>query len=298
MTLPPRVVLLYIPFVCASLPSLNDTIIHTLDASDCPSCNTRTLWDILLSCGLTLFACTWTAIHPNIPGMDDGKFTVASRRLFVMAMAMIAPELMVTWAAAQFFSARNVAKEFNTFHARLSQTHGDHENILESTATSLGQITESGLSPSAPRPAEFREWTTTHGFFAWMGGFMLYVNGERRATLTPHELLRFVHDKSVDMPVIAKEDIEDRSKGDTLSKGVAVFQLLWFVLQFVARCAQNLPTTLLEIDTLAVTALTCIAYCLWFKKPKDIGRPYIVHWKATALPPSNLTYEYVVNSIV
>ncbi|KAG2344047.1 hypothetical protein BDR05DRAFT_883061, partial [Suillus weaverae] len=167
------------------------------------------------SCGLTLFACTWTAIRPNIPGMDDGKVVVTSRRLFIMAMAMMAPELMITWAAAQFFCAREVAKDFN-------------------------------------------EWTMTHGFFAWMGGFMLYVNGKPRVTLTPHELLLFVREESVDMPVIA-------------------------------------ATTLLEIDTLAIATLTCITYCLWWKKPKDIRRPYIVHWKATALPPSDLTYEYVVN---
>ncbi|KAG2335251.1 hypothetical protein BDR05DRAFT_831374, partial [Suillus weaverae] len=68
---------------------------------------------ILLNCGLTLIASTWTAIHPNIPGMDEGKLAITSRRLCIMAIALIAPELMITWATQQFFSACAAAKAFN-----------------------------------------------------------------------------------------------------------------------------------------------------------------------------------------
>ncbi|KAG1880119.1 hypothetical protein F4604DRAFT_1679230 [Suillus subluteus] len=248
--------LLHISFVCSSLPILNGTSVTTLDISDSSSCsNTRTLWDIIWSCAATLFACTWTAIHPNVPGMDEGKFTVLSRRLGIMMIALIAPEVMITWATIQFISARGAAKAFNDAFG----------------------------------------WTVTHGFFAWMGGFMLYFNGKPRATLKPDELLGFVREGSVEMPVIMEADMEDRSKGDALSKGIAILQLAWFVLQLVARYVQNLPMTLLELDTLAVAALTSISYGFWWKKPKDVGRPHAVHWKATASPPSELAYEYVVN---
>jgi hypothetical protein len=128
-----------------------------------------------------------------------------------------------------------------------------------------------------------------------MGGFMLYFNDKPRATLTPMELRRFVNEGSVEMPVIMEADIEDRSKGDALSKGIAILQLAWFVLHLIARYVQNLPITLLELDTLAVAALTCISYGFWWKKPKDIGRPHPVYWKATVSPPSELTYEYVAD---
>ncbi|KAG1741720.1 hypothetical protein EDB19DRAFT_709797 [Suillus lakei] len=250
MMLPCWGILFCIPIVYASLPGLNSiTSISTLDTSNSPSStNTRTLWDIIWGCTATLFACTWTAIHPNIPGIRDGKFIVACRRLFIMIVALIAPELMITWATRQFFSARSAAKDV-------------------------------------------KGWTVTHGFFVWMGGFMLYVNGKPRATLTLDELLQFVREGSVDMPVIIEAEIKDRSKGDGLSKGIAIFQLVWFVLQLAARHVQNLPMTLLEIDTLAVAALTCVPYILWWKKPKDVGRPYAVHWKAAASPPRNLTYD-------
>jgi hypothetical protein len=127
-----------------------------------------------------------------------------------------------------------------------------------------------------------------------MGGFMLYVNDEPRGTLTPDELLRFIDERSVDMPVISEAEVADRSKGDGLSKSFSILQLVWFVVQLFARYVQTLPITLLEIDTLAVTALTCISYGLWWKKPKDVRCPYVVHWKGPASQPSRLTYEYVV----
>ncbi|KAG1848932.1 hypothetical protein DFJ58DRAFT_914932 [Suillus subalutaceus] len=308
MTLLPLAILplLYIPFVYSSLPSFNDTSTTTFDVTDSPSSNnTRTLWDIIWSCAATLFACTWTAVHPNIPGMDEGKFAVFSRRLGIMMIALIAPELMITWATCQFLSARDAAKAFNdAFGAQLHQARSDCGDTGESITALLSEISTSNrtnsLHPSAPHVAnrDFRGWTVTHGFFAWMGGFMLYVNGKPRATLTPNELEFFVGEGSVEMPVIVEADIEDRSKGDALSKGIAILQLAWFVLQLVARYVQNLPITLLELDTLALAALAGIAYGFWWKKPKDVGRPHAVYWKAACSPPSYLAYEYVVNILV
>ncbi|KAG0709242.1 hypothetical protein DFH29DRAFT_978808 [Suillus ampliporus] len=255
MALLPYAVLLYISFACASLSSLNDTSIPTLDASDCTSSSdTRSLFAIVWSCAATLFACTWTAIHPNIPGMKEGKVAITFHCLFIMVIALVAPELMITWAARQCFSAPRAKKDFNKAF----------------------------------------EWTVAHGHFAWMGGFILYVDDKPRATLRPDELLKFVREGSVDMLIITKAEIEDRSKGDGLSKGIAILQLVWFVIQLVAHYVQNLPITLLEIDILAVAALTCISYGLWWKKPKDVGCPCIVHWKATG-SPSKLAYECVVN---
>ncbi|KAJ8582547.1 hypothetical protein M405DRAFT_867744 [Rhizopogon salebrosus TDB-379] len=153
-----------------------------------------------------------------------------------MFMALIAAELIITWAARQYFSARKAAIEFN-------HTFGPQQGE-NSTATLLTEIPRlddrNSPSLSAPKATgrKFKEWTVTHGFFAWMGGLLLYVNGELRATLTPDELLRF--------------KIEARD--------IAILQLGWFVLQLVTRYIQNLPITSLEIDILAVAALTSTAY--------------------------------------
>jgi len=167
-------VLFCVPFVCASLHSPNDTCIYTLDGSDpVSSNNTRTLWDLILSCGWTLFACTWTAVHPNIPGVNEGKVAIASRRIFIMVMALIAPELMITWATRQFFSARATAKDFNErFSAQPTKAYSNHRDISEKTATSHRDIPEGSGSPSAPQPAKSRSLLIT-GLFCQAGTDMI-----------------------------------------------------------------------------------------------------------------------------
>lgn len=210
---------------------LNGTAIPTLDTSGCPpSNNTRTLWDIIWSCGITLFACAWTAIHPNIPGMEEKTRYIFFRRICIMTMVLIAPELIIAWASRQFFSAIAIAKRFNdALSAQPAEAHDHHPE-----------------SSGALRPAEFRDWTITHGFFVWMGGFILYVDGQPRATLTPDELLHFVLQGSVDMPVIPKADIKDRSKGDIASPffssyGSFASSLLVMFRTFRYRCLKLIP---------------------------------------------------------
>ena len=72
------------------------------------------------------------------------------------------------------------------------------------------------------------------------------------------------------MPVIVQADIEDRSKGDALSNGIGILQLVWFV---PPACRPLRSESSSEIDTLASAALSCIPYGLWWKKPKDVGHP-------------------------
>lgn len=146
MALPPFTLaailsLLCIPLVYAS--PLNCTGTPTLNVNDSPSgsSHTRTLWDIIWSCAATLFACTWATIHPNIPGMDERKIAIFFRRLYTMIIALVAPELMVTWAMMQFLSARDTAKTFN-----VAFNHSESKAIL-----------------SAPHD-NFRGWTLAHGF--------------------------------------------------------------------------------------------------------------------------------------
>jgi len=70
----------------------------------------RTLGSIIWSCLATVFACTWIAIHMNIPGPDDGRLKIALRKLGVMVLAVIAPEAVVAWAMRQWVVARRISK--------------------------------------------------------------------------------------------------------------------------------------------------------------------------------------------
>ncbi|KAG1896117.1 uncharacterized protein F5891DRAFT_1055173 [Suillus fuscotomentosus] len=270
--------------VCSRFTGFTPGILPLFSNNWQPSPDSRTLWVIMSSCGLTLFACTWTAVPPDIPRLGEGVVVVTVRRLLLMFVAYFAPELMAAWAAWQLICARQVAKDFNDVlgaQRAAAQPNGDCEAAPQSSPAVVlpNAVSKSNESSSAG-------WTETHGFFAGMGGFLLYVDGKPWATLTPDELLRFVCEGSVEMPVITKADIEDRSKGDVLSRCITILQLGWFFIQIIARYGQHLPTTLLELDTLAVVLLTIDTYgLLWWRKPKDVQRPHIVHWNPNFPPP-------------
>ncbi|KAJ6565527.1 hypothetical protein DFH09DRAFT_1473600 [Mycena vulgaris] len=68
-------------------------------------------------------------------------------------------------------------------------------------------------------------------------------------------------------------DITARSKGDTLSKGVALTQGLWFITQSLARIHQHLPVTELEVATLAFAIVNVFIWGIWWKKPLDVEQP-------------------------
>ncbi|KAK0197618.1 hypothetical protein F5146DRAFT_972125 [Armillaria mellea] len=76
----------------------------------------RKILNILWSCLATIFPSTWLAIHPNVPGTkitDKGAMSRAVERVKVMAIAILAPEVIVTWAAEQFKVAWSVCHGTN-----------------------------------------------------------------------------------------------------------------------------------------------------------------------------------------
>ncbi|TDL22576.1 hypothetical protein BD410DRAFT_788394 [Rickenella mellea] len=119
-------------------------------------------------------------------------------------------------------------------------------------------------------------WTQTHGFFALMGGFMLFSGDTALYTLSPEKLNELSKDGRIVFPKISREDIEDKSKGDIISKGFVIIQTSWFVLQCIARGVERLPITELELVTLAFAVLNLATYALWWNKPLNIQRPFAV----------------------
>ncbi len=73
----------------------------------------RTTSDIVLSCLATIFACTWTAVHPNIPSPADSRWDVLKRRIVTTTYALLAPEFITFWALRQYIGAKKIEKEYN-----------------------------------------------------------------------------------------------------------------------------------------------------------------------------------------
>ncbi|KAJ7856671.1 hypothetical protein B0H14DRAFT_3135978 [Mycena olivaceomarginata] len=193
--------------------------------------NCRKLFDIVWGCLVTIFACTWVSVHPNVPPPNQSRLALFWRRLKMMLIGIIAPEIMVGFAARQYFSAQKLAKKF--------------------------------------------EFSMTHGFFFCMGGFISstgYPVTSKEQLENPvlgpefRETIR-----NVDV-----EDIKDKSKGDALSKAVALAQGMWFTTQCLARMHQHLVVTELEMATLAFAVVNIFIWLLWWDKPLDVQRPMVV----------------------
>lgn len=125
------------------------------------------------------------------------------------------------------------------------------------------------------------EWTTTHGHFVQMGGLEGIHPDGRREIIDPRHLVNYleqgeVHLKELQFP---KNQVQDRSKGDFLSKGLVALQTSWFVLECIARFQQHLPITELEVVTLAFAVLNIITYGFWWDKPLNVNCQVPIHIK-------------------
>ncbi|PBK80287.1 hypothetical protein ARMGADRAFT_949790 [Armillaria gallica] len=179
----------------------------------------RTVWGITGSCLATMFACTWLAVHPNVPGrniMTKGAISCAIERAKIIAITILAPEVILAWAAEQF------------------------------------TMEESKL-------------TLAHGFLLSMGGFYYTAKYE-----IPHQPLEADEAASTLPSSSLAETIEDKSKGDALSKTFSILQISWFIVQCIARVIHHLPITLLEMTALAFAGLSIIMYFLWWHKPLNV----------------------------
>lgn len=96
--------------------------------------------------------------------------------------------------------------------------------------------------------------------------------------------------RTIDAPRITADEIQnDRSKGDAISKGLAIFQTTWFIIQCFARWSTHISVTELEIITLAFAMLNGVAYVLWWNKPQNVGFPVYLEKRAPSfVSPGNI----------
>ncbi|PBK64297.1 hypothetical protein ARMSODRAFT_1007166 [Armillaria solidipes] len=223
------------------------------DSEDCPASSEdqRTLLSIVWSCLATIFACTWLSIHPNVPGRNittRGPIASAIEHVKIMVTTILAPEVIVTWAVEQFIVVWKVC--YRT-------------DISISSVINSWRGKKDKYSPNL---------TMAHGFVLSMGGFYYRCDLSSDAPLSI-----LVLDDLDSLPHLAKkleevsaEIIEDKSKGDALSKTFSILQISWFIVQCVARAVQHFPITLLEVTALAFAGLSIITYCLWWNKPLNM----------------------------
>ncbi|KAG1860362.1 hypothetical protein F4604DRAFT_1588532 [Suillus subluteus] len=243
--------ILYLGRVIQAVPT-TDLTTNSGRSEALSSVDHRTLWNIVSTCMLTLLACIYSSLHPNVPSPKDTPVCILLRLLGTMGFALLTPDAAVAWALRQWFWSHYT-------------------------------------------------WTQTHSFFALMGGFMLYVDGEPYQTLLPDHLLFLIRAGSIDAPALTARQIYDRSKGNAISKGLVIFQGAWFILQLLSRVIYHLDITHIEVAILAFAVLNFFPYALWWNKPLDVQCPHPVYWKSTESNseisfPRHIVVLYIIDS--
>ena len=106
---------------------------------------------------------------------------------------------------------------------------------------------------------------------------MLFEGQDAKGVLSPEQLPKLLEAKKIEFPTITVEEIQDRSKGDAFSKTIALGQTAWFIIQCLARRAEHLDITLVELLTLSLAVLNGVMYFLWWHKPLDVRCPVRVY---------------------
>ena len=110
-------------FIDASpISSIDNLSLRPNRCTDLTHC--RTIWNIIWSCLVTIFSCTWVAVHPNIPCPKKREangwierciwnplLSFAEHRIPLFICALLVPEYVLAWAIRQFLSARKIAKK-------------------------------------------------------------------------------------------------------------------------------------------------------------------------------------------
>ena len=217
----------------------NETLVHGW----MPEPPGRGTWSILWSCLATIFICTWSALHLDVPERH-GVWYLLFRKLRWMVTAAMAPELVLFNAADNFFEARD-----------LSQYLARQGN---------------------------QEWTLTHMQFASAGGFWTRRPQGKKSKCSPYQLRTFIEHKDIVGPSISVEELRSRGKSDWVVKLIAILQIIWFVAQTLFRAIQHYQITALEIMTVAFVFCSVFIYGFFLNQPQNVEYSVVLEIPSTA----------------
>ncbi|KAI4869129.1 hypothetical protein F4820DRAFT_464654 [Hypoxylon rubiginosum] len=254
--------------------------------------NVRGTLDILWASLFTLITCCWTVQHLNIPRQlqrpkwPEGpknvwresvryayrliKFSFFSAwpKIKWTLLVLVIPEFLVGKALQERYLAKKSVGEFKDLARRLGKRTEEFQWMEE-------------------------HWTITHGFYANMGGFVLRIrcDGELQDIPLNCISLREMCEASASskykttvigpwssigmfkIPRITDDEINDKSKSDSLIKVITIGHLLWFVIQVAVRVSRGLAVSQLEIAVLAYAACTVFVFFLCLSKPQNVRAP-------------------------
>lgn len=243
---------------------------------------------IIENCLFTIFACTWSIQHLNIPKLGESRYKTVLRQSKWTLTTLLFPEFIMVHAILEFVMVVQDMMLLDKEHHlddrlpwwfrwfRRPHSFDDKESGNDLAPPSGGSIQREA------------KWTLAHCYFANMGGFYI----QDRSSPSENRLLsasHFAHSwKNIDVPNISEDDLNDKSKADYFTKAVAVIQITQLLLSLIVREVRHLAFSQLETLTLAFAICGVLTYiCSWYK-PQNVTRPIQVRLRKLegGLPPT------------
>ena len=252
----------------------------------------RGTWAIISNCLSTIFACTWTIQHLNVPGKrtSDSKWDLKFRSCKWMLFNILFPEFIVLRAAFELLMAMKALNQMAENGKDVAYPWWYHRHLSLSTlvrqflglwrsfrGTPSSSDPHDGRDSEKQEPDEDRKWTLTQCFFANSGGFYY----EDRASQFPLTALQIAAEQSkfggrFDRPENSEEDIQDKSKQDWFIKIIAALQFSQLALSLIVRTNQGHAYSQLEAITLGFAVCGIIFYLIYLDKPQNVQVPFKV----------------------
>ncbi|KAL0574398.1 hypothetical protein V5O48_007556 [Marasmius crinis-equi] len=280
--------------------------------------------DIFLSCFTIILISIWVSMHPDVPDVQYvGESDVGSflNQLIIMTLSFLFPELIAMWAAQQRKEAGIIAKKYKDYgwtkaHAYLAIMGG--LALYDKDGEFRGYLDDSDNFKEEDRALakEIEQWLRgrSHSKIVEADGSSVQSNEESEVSsstlctspvfhgysnpkeehLTPKPsflepyscLLEYMLSRGL-INLTESEIKANLNHGDVFAKLSALLSTGWFLVQIIARGAQGLVITELEVVTLSFTVLNIAAYVIWWDKPQRVRYPVRVTWGPTTSKASS-----------
>jgi hypothetical protein len=259
--------------------STPSTVVNYVSSAD-----TRSTTDILWSCLFTIIACTWTVQHLNVPEQRErrnpgwlGNVKWGLKNCWTstkwMLITVIAPEVLLGKYLADVVNAHNDLKKMKDFAAQdevpWTLAHCLFANmggfVLRRHAVGrIGKQRNIGCQsidiPGSPEQRVTIQESLGAGNSVSSRDTVPYdeegsdppkVAGSTKYP-NPYHLLASdifaLREAGVisRLPYISPEELQDRSKSDSLIRIITILQIVWMIIQILARAVRHLAISQLE----------------------------------------------------
>lgn len=247
----------------------------------------RSTADILWYCLVPIAISVWSAQRPNVAPALTPKTpywwkriwqTRPATKLLWMCIMLAAPDIVFARATANVFAAWHNNRELKWFadkdEVKWSFMHTMTANMGGIRITFDTPICDEETSDPRPhkplvdgaRGPDDKHAKRYRGALRMETGVWTLDSMQLIMARRCHIIKK--------LPKISKEELDDKNKSDLMVFLGAVLPLIYAALQFGARRYQDLPSALLEIETMAFVTCAFSLYFVDIKKPMDLNVPF------------------------